>query len=136
MVNMKQTMVKNLLRSIKRSFGRYIAIVAIIALGAGLFVGLLATKKDMIYTGQMYMDQQNMFDLRLVNAYGWSDKELSQISQMDGVVDAEGIRMIDVLGAIADSDEQVYQLYAVPERIKVELSTISPRVSPLTVAPA
>ena len=111
-------MVKNLLRSIKRSFGRYIAIVAIIALGAGLFVGLLATKTDMIYTGQRYMDRQNMFDLRLANAYGWSDAELSQISKMDGVAQAEGIRMLDVLGTMGKRDgEQVYQLYGVPERI-------------------
>ena len=115
---MKQTMVKNLLRSIKRSFGRYIAIVAIIALGAGLFVGLLATKTDMIYTGQRYMDRQNMFDLRLANAYGWSDAELSQISKMDGVAQAEGIRMLDVLGTMGKRDgDQVYQLYGVPEQI-------------------
>lgn len=115
---MKQTMVKNLLRSIKRSFGRYIAIAAIIALGAGLFVGLLATKTDMIHTGQSYMDRQNMFDLRLVNAYGWSDAELTQIRQMDGVNQAEGIRMLDVLGTMGNqSGDQVYQLYAVPEQI-------------------
>lgn len=115
---MKQTMLKNLLRSIKRSFGRYIAIVAIIALGAGLFVGLLATKTDMIHTGQTYMDQQNMFDLRLINAYGWTDAELLQIAQMDGVADAEGVRMLDVLGVMGQqSSEQVYQLYSVPQRV-------------------
>ncbi len=115
---MKRTMVKNLFRSIKRSFGRYIAIVAIIALGAGLFVGLLATKTDMIHTGQKYMDRQNMFDLRLANAYGWSDAELSRISTLDGVDQAEGIRMLDVLGTMGRQDgDQVYQLYAVPDRI-------------------
>ena len=51
---------KNLYRSIQRSFTRYIAIVAIIALGAGLFVGLLATKTDMIATGQAFLDGQNI----------------------------------------------------------------------------
>jgi len=35
----RNAMRKNLRQSIVKSFGRYIAIVAIIALGAGLFVG-------------------------------------------------------------------------------------------------
>ena len=88
-------MQKNLLRSIQRSLTRYLAIAMIIALGAALFVGLLATKTDMIATGQAYLDQQNMFDLRLLNAYGWSDEELAEISKLDGVADAEGI-ILDV----------------------------------------
>lgn len=115
---MKQTMIKNLLRSIKRSLGRYIAILAIIALGAGLFVGLLATKTDMIYTGQKYMDRQNMFDLRFINDYGWTDTELKQIALMEGVADAEGVRMLDVLGTIdKQGSEQVIQLYSVPRQV-------------------
>ena len=63
MVMKKNAMRKNLTQSIAKSFGRYIAIVAIIALGASIFVGLLMTKTDMVATGQKYMDEQNMFDL-------------------------------------------------------------------------
>ena len=37
---------KNLRQSIIKSFGRYLAITLIIALGAGLFVGLLMTKTE------------------------------------------------------------------------------------------
>ena len=57
---------KNLRQSIVKSLGRYIAIVMIIALGSALFVGLLMTKADMVATGQVFMDEQNMFDLRMV----------------------------------------------------------------------
>ena len=67
MVMKRNAMRKNLLQSIVKSFGRYIAIVAIIALGASMFVGLLMTKTDMVATGQKFMDEQNMFDLRLVS---------------------------------------------------------------------
>ena len=118
MVMKKNVMGKNLRRSIQRSLTRYIAIVAIIALGAGLFVGLLSTKTDMMVTAQNYMDDQNMFDLRLLNTYGWSDKELEKIAQMDGVVDAEGVIMLDVIGSIGEENkESVYQLYNLPEKI-------------------
>ena len=72
MVMKRNAMRANLRQSIRRSFGRYVAIAAIIALGAGLFVGLLMTKTDMVATGQRFTDQQNMFDIRALSNYGWS----------------------------------------------------------------
>ena len=47
----KNAMRKNLSQSIVKSFGRYLAIIMIIALGASMFVGLLMTKFDMVATG-------------------------------------------------------------------------------------
>ena len=84
MVMKKNAMRRNLRQSIVRSLGRYIAIILIIALGAGLFVGLLMTKADMVATGQRFMEQQNMFDLRLMNSYAWDWEHLDAISEMDG----------------------------------------------------
>lgn len=114
----KNIMRKNLRKSIRNSLGRYIAIVAIIALGAGMFVGLRTTKSDMIATGQKFMDEQNMFDLRLMNDYGWSDTELDAIKQMDSVVHAEGTVSMDVI-AYTDSasNESVYKLHQIPETV-------------------
>ena len=127
MVMKKNIMRKNLYRSIQRSFTRYIAIVAIIALGAGLFVGLLATKTDMIATGQAFLDGQNMYDLRLMNSYGWTDVQLEAVRDLEGVVDAEGLLYLDVIGTTGSKDmfsaqgsgedEGVYQLYALPESV-------------------
>ena len=79
---MKQSMMrKNLRQSIKKSLGRYIAIAAIIALGAGLFCGLRVTKKDMIATVQKYTDQQNMFDLQVMNTYGWTEEDVVALAK-------------------------------------------------------
>ena len=108
---------KNLLRSIRSSLGRYIAIVAIIALGAGMFVGLLTTKSDMIATAQKYVDNQNMFHLNLLSTYGWTDTELDSISKLDGIRDAEGTITQDVIARFDEGEEQVYRLHAVPETV-------------------
>ena len=75
----RNVMRKNLWQSIKKTFGRYIAIVAIIALGSAIFVGLKSTKFDMVVTGQKYMDEQNMFDLRIMSTYGWSDRQVREM---------------------------------------------------------
>ena len=118
MVMKRNVTAKNLRRSIMKSLGRYIAIVAIIALGAGMFVGLLSTKSDMIATAQKYMDEQNMFDLRLLSTYGWSDKELEEIKKLPQVQDAEGMIELDVIvHRDGDTEELVYRLHSLPQTI-------------------
>jgi len=118
MVMKRNAMRKNLRQSILKSMGRYLAIVMIIALGASMFVGLLMTKSDMVATGQKFMDEQNMFDLRLVNAYGWTQEHVDAVSQMDGVVDVEGILYTDLIVRLNEStDDLVYRFYAMPRKI-------------------
>ena len=120
MVMKRNAMRKNLTQSILKSFGRYIAIVMIIALGASMFVGLLMTKSDMVATGQKFMNEQNMFDLRFVNAYGWSQEDVDAISQLEGLEEVEGIQYTDLIVRLNDStDDQVFRLYAMPEKINL-----------------
>lgn len=120
MVMKKNAMRKNLTQSIRKSLGRYIAIVAIIALGASMFVGLLMTKTDMVATGQKFMDENNMFDLRLLNAYGWELDDLDAVKNLPGLADVEGIMYSDVIVRLGDStDDLVYRFYAMPEKINL-----------------
>ena len=62
---------KTTLREIRQSFGRYFAIVAIVALGVGLFSGLKVTRSAMVSSAQLYFDQTNLYDLRLVSTVGF-----------------------------------------------------------------
>lgn len=118
MVMKSDAMRRNLRRSIRKSLGRYLAIVAIIALGASMFVGLLTSKGDMVVTGQKYMDDQNMFDLRLINTYGWAQKQVDAVAALPGVVDAEGVFYIDVIANMdQEESEAVYRVYSLPEKI-------------------
>lgn len=120
MVMKRNAMRKNLTQSILRSLGRYIAIVAIIALGSSMFVGLLMTKSDMVATGQKFMDQQNMFDLRLLNSYGWELDDLDTVRNMPGVEAAEGVMYTDIIVRLNDSpDDMVYRIYAMPEKLNL-----------------
>ena len=120
MVMKRNAMRKNLLQSIRSSLGRYIAIVAIIALGSAIFVGLLMTKSDMVATGQRHMDQQNMFDLRLMNSYGWTQEQVDAIAQLPGLELVEGVMYADVIVHLDDStDELVYRVYAMPEKLNM-----------------
>lgn len=116
---MKRNMMRrNLRRSITKSFGRYIAIAMIIALGAGMFVGLRSTKTDMVETGREYMRDQNMFDLRLLSTYGWDKSQLEPISQLPGIKEAKGVFYSDLIAQRQGGDESaVYRFYTIPEKI-------------------
>lgn len=118
MVMKRNAMRTNLRQSILKSLGRYIAIAAIIALGAGIFVGLLMTKADMVATGQTFMDEQNMFDIRLVSTYGWRKDQVEQASSWEGIESAEGVFYTDLIATTGGNPkENVYRFYTIPDRI-------------------
>ena len=117
MVMRRNRMAKNLQRSIVRSLGRYLAILAIIAMGCGIFVGLKVTKTDMVQTGQEYTQSQNFFDLRLVNSYGWTKTELDAVANLDGVVDAEGSVYLDAFVSVDDDAQHIFRIHAMPKTI-------------------
>jgi len=64
---MSSGMIKTTIREIKGSLGRYMAILAIVMLGVGLFSGLKATTPAMIATESAYLTEQNFFDFRLLS---------------------------------------------------------------------
>ena len=123
MVMKRNAMRTNLRQSILHSLGRYIAIVAIIALGAAIFVGLKMTKADMVATGQVYTDEQNMFDLRLVSSYGWGQEQLDAVASMAGdlgLSDVEGQFYTDLIARMgAASEDAVYRFYTLPEKMNL-----------------
>ena len=58
---------KLILRSIKDSLPRFLAIFAIICLGVGFFSGLKATTPSFYRTAEEYINGQNMYDFRLIS---------------------------------------------------------------------
>ena len=67
MVVKKTALTKDVLRDIKKSLGRFISIVAIIALGVAFFSGVKIAPEDMEYTADKYYDEYNLMDIRVVS---------------------------------------------------------------------
>lgn len=63
---MKRTYRKTVVRTIRQSLSRFLAIFAIVALGVGFLAGLLATTPDMRYSADRFFDETDLFDLRIV----------------------------------------------------------------------
>ena len=114
---MSSGMVKTTIREIKASFGRYLAILAIVMLGVGLFAGLKMTKPAMIATENTYLQRQNFFDFRLLSTIGFTDDDVEKLSQMGEVADIEGTISLDALCRIDEGNESVYKIHALPDTV-------------------
>lgn len=106
-------------REVKNSLGRYLAIFAIIALGAGLFVGLRLSKPDFMETFDRYIDETNFFDFRLVSTLGLTEDDLREVMKIDGVKDAEGIVSSDFLFSNEDEDNLIMVAQSIPDKINL-----------------
>ena len=116
---MNSSTVKLTLREIKNSLGRYLAIFAIIALGAGLFVGLRLSRPDFLETYDRYIDETNFYDLRLVSTLGLTEDDLREVMKIDGVTAAEGIVSSDFLFSTADEDNLIMVAQSIPDEINL-----------------
>lgn len=114
---MNRSIIKLTKREIRSSLGRYLAIFAIIALGAGLFVGLRLSRPDFLETYNNYTNKTNFYDFRLVSTLGLTDEDLSEVKKMDGVKLAEGAVGADFLFNTADEDNLIMMAQSIPENV-------------------
>lgn len=82
-------------RSIKRTISRFISIVAIVAMGSGLFCGLNAVGPDMIDTADQYYKEYNLMDLRLQSYLGLYEEDLEKVRAIEGVESVQGAKFVD-----------------------------------------
>ncbi|MFA5523270.1 MAG: FtsX-like permease family protein [Tissierellales bacterium] len=95
---MKKTALrKDTFKDIKNSLGRFISIVAIIALGVAFFAGVKVSPEVMEYTADKYYDDYNLMDLRIVSTLGLTEDDLNEISSIPGVKHSFGTYVMDAL---------------------------------------
>lgn len=114
---MSSGMVKTTIREIKQSFGRYMAILAIVMLGVGFFTGLKATTPAMIVTENDYLLEQDFFDFRLLSTMGFDEDSPEELKEFAEIADTEGAISVDALCSLGEGSESVYRFHTVPERI-------------------
>ena len=76
---------KDTLREIRHSFGRFISILVIIALGVGFFVGIKCASPSMLKTAEHYFQTQELMDFKLQSTVGFDSEDLQSIAQTDHI---------------------------------------------------
>lgn len=114
---MKAILRRTTIREIKGSFGRFFAILAIIALGVGFFSGVKITKGTMTNTMNQYWKEKNFFDLHLLSTIGFEEEDVEAFSQEEDVRYAEGVYTFDALYSGITENEMVLKTHTMPEQI-------------------
>ncbi|HEY5465582.1 MAG TPA: ABC transporter permease, partial [Clostridia bacterium] len=102
---MNRTFLKDTLREIRKSPGRFLAIVAIIALGTAFFVGIKTTSPDMKLTADRYFKAQGFMDFQLVSTVGFTDEDLLAIEKTEGVQLAVPTFSIDAVATVGENQK-------------------------------
>ncbi len=88
---------KELLRSISRKPGRFLALLAIVALGAGFYAGLRMTAPDMDIALDRYLDATRTYDVRIVSTAGIDEADLDAVGELASIESVMGGKQADVL---------------------------------------
>ena len=105
-------------RTVRTFFGRYMALLLIVALSAGFFAGLKVTTDAMINTGGDYFDEQNFYDFRLFSTLGFSQDDAEEFLSLEGVKEAEGAYSVDALIEHKYSDHP-FKIYSINDKINL-----------------
>ncbi len=111
---MKKTFRKNIKREITKSLSRFMAILAIVALGVGFLAGLMATTPDMRFSADKYYDDTNTMDIRVISTLGLTNKDVDAIKSIDRILNVMPAYSVDALLTGTNHDSIVAKIHSIP----------------------
>ena len=73
------------LRKIKKSLGRFLSILLIVALGVGFFAGLRESAPDILTTLDNYYDNTNLMDFKITSTTGLTNDDIKSLKELEHV---------------------------------------------------
>ena len=116
---MVKTLFRSALREVRQSFGRYLAILAIVGLGVGFFAGLRACQPDMMLTGGAYLEAQKLYDFRFLSTLGFTEDDVAAFAAHEGVSAARGAVYADFLTEVEEGHEMVVKAHSLTDGVNL-----------------
>ena len=113
---------KDFYMEIRKSPGRFLSILFIVALGVAFFSGIRASEPDMRLTGDTYFDESNLMDIKALSTYGVTQDDVDAISKIDGVEHAEGAYSADFMQVVDKKQKVLHVISLQDEMNQVKLS--------------
>lgn len=82
---MKNLFQRSSRRNIQATFSRYLSLILVSFLGAGMLAGLLAIAPDMESTADEYFQEKNTADLKISSPLGFTDEDLTRVKENKNV---------------------------------------------------
>ena len=104
-------LLKNTIRKVKKSFGRYLSLMIIILLGVGFYTGITTSIPDIQDKQTSYYDETSLADLKVISTLGFNDSDIAAM-KLTGVSKTLGTYSKDVL-----VDEDAIRVHAIETEI-------------------
>lgn len=116
---MKSALLKDTLREVKKSLGRFLSILAIVAIGVAFFAGVKAAVPDMKHTADQYFDDYKLEDMQLISTIGFTRDDVDAIKAVDGV---EGVMAVHNMNAltVVDKRQLVLAVHGLPANLNAD----------------
>ena len=113
---------KSIFRTIKSSLSRFLAILAIVALGVGFLAGLLSSPGDMRVSADHYYDESRMYDARVLSTLGLTEDDLEAVKAVDGVEAVMPVYDTDLVLVSEGEDASSYttRMHSLPQDTSAE----------------
>ena len=98
---------KYIVNEFKSGFGRFIAIMAIVALGVGFLIGVLQATPDMKSTMSNYYLDNHAYDADVKATVGLTKEGVGSIAALDGVEEAVPLISTDLVATVGETDAAV-----------------------------
>ena len=112
---LNRTYWKSILRTVRSSLSRFVAIFAIVALGVGFLSGLLAAPVDMRLSTDSYCRAANLYDIKIQSTQGLTDEDLSAVRGVEGVEAVMPARDMDLVLTSESGESLTTRLQSIPE---------------------
>jgi len=110
---------KSSFREIKHSFGQFLAILAIIALGVGFFAGLKVCKPAMLETAQTYLNETQLYDYKMVSTLGFTQENLDIFERTGETKAFEGAITHDALCTRENKTDVVFRFHSLTKDLNM-----------------
>lgn len=105
-------LLKNSIKKIKKSFGRYLSLVFIILIGVGFYTGIIKSIPNIRDVQTEYYNDKNAMDIKIISTLGFNDDDILALKELDDISVAVGSFSLDTL-----VNDDVVRVHALEEDI-------------------
>lgn len=109
-------LLKNSLKKIKKSFGRYLSLVLIIFIGVGFYTGIIESIPNIKRVQTEFYNEKNAMDIKVISTLGFNEDDIKALTDVDEVYNAVGSYSFDTL-----VNDEVVRVHAIEKNINKPL---------------
>lgn len=109
---------KDIRREISNTFGRFMCLFLIAALGVAFFTGIRVCEPDMMKSADRFFDENNLMDIEVISTGGLTDEDVRALEAIEGVDIVMPSYSVDMLEG-GGTEQNVIKVISLPETLNL-----------------